>query len=901
MLLSPDALHRLKRKQLANLCRRFGIKAVGKNADLIQRLQQYAASNIPADSPTKGNVAILRHVKRPRQSDSSQESTGDDQQTINDDDRPTMPYPPLTPCTRQKRVSDLVQAIEQVKQESDEMDTDDGDDDRDVLDSQRNTIAFPTSSPAPPRPLLPPLPAEEEAQFTAPLRIIKALPSSTRIASPLSTATILEMATRPVPESSTSDLYPDLSALPLPQGVSSENLASSSTLPSITSRQFSAAAASVLAEMNARLSAAGRSVTSGSLATMSSMGNGTWTNLAASASSQGMSKSRSGRYEIHHEKQFNKMDSIVNHYAARRVGGASADATSKSSQTNDSASSTSAAPAATRMTTSTSTTRRPRVDASTSTRGLSTIAHSTSTRKLRLPRRPLPIPPISQAKLPPTLSTKSASTSAKIPSRQPSTATTSTTTNPPHPKRLRLALTEDQDTLQNTVLEIPPEKKSVMIRVTRPEREGLPYKVSVAASSLSSSSAGAGAGAAGSGPMRVASSLRKTVIKATKGTFVGGGSSSSKKVAASSQSHKREAAFAKQHQQQAVMSRSLSPRANIEAGGGGGGGGGGIVPSTSNRNKFTGIATESSSVRKPSAAISTMSGATTQTASTEASKGSGVSSRFGGSIRSSVSQGLGRAEAARQARLKEIKTRAKAALAGFGSQRIVSAASTATTNDSASLTTRKAVPTTPFSPSVMKPTIASLNRSAAVNNTSASLPILSTINPHRPLSLALDGLPAVTGALLQRAATVHAGVNRTPTLHPCLTPRSSSLHHLRRVLRKQQKQAHLEQERVTAAENIAPLHVVPSVANHHQHPSQQREYEHEHEHEQEEEEEQAGKPSIRTVAVRASPNKSLGSAETFASVPNRLQRAQGAMVGRPAGPRAALVATRATTLALNRL
>ncbi|CDR99509.1 hypothetical protein [Sporisorium scitamineum] len=744
MLLSPDALHRLKRKQLANLCRRFGIKAVGKNADLIQRLQQYAASNIPADSPTKGNVAILRHVKRPRQSDSSQESTGDDQQTINDDDRPTMPYPPLTPCTRQKRVSDLVQAIEQVKQESDEMDTDDGDDDRDVLDSQRNTIAFPTSSPAPPRPLLPPLPAEEEAQFTAPLRIIKALPSSTRIASPLSTATILEMATRPVPESSTSDLYPDLSALPLPQGVSSENLASSSTLPSITSRQFSAAAASVLAEMNARLSAAGRSVTSGSLATMSSMGNGTWTNLAASASSQGMSKSRSGRYEIHHEKQFNKMDSIVNHYAARRVGGASADATSKSSQTNDSASSTSAAPAATRMTTSTSTTRRPRVDASTSTRGLSTIAHSTSTRKLRLPRRPLPIPPISQAKLPPTLSTKSASTSAKIPSRQPSTATTSTTTNPPHPKRLRLALTEDQDTLQNTVLEIPPEKKSVMIRVTRPEREGLPYK---------------------------------TVIKATKGTFVGGGSSSSKKVAASSQSHKREAAFAKQHQQQAVM------------------------------NKFTGIATESSSVRKPSAAISTMSGATTQTASTEASKGSGVSSRFGGSIRSSVSQGLGRAEAARQARLKEIKTRAKAALAGFGSQRIVSAASTATTNDSASLTTRKAVPTTPFSPSVMKPTIASLNRSAAVNNTSASLPILSTINPHRPLSLALDGLPAVTGALLQRAATVHAGVNRTPTLHPCLTPRSSSLHHLRRVLRKQQKQAHLEQERVTAAENIAPLHV----------------------------------------------------------------------------------------------
>lgn len=334
ILLSPDALHCLKRKQLTNLCRRFGIKAVGKNTDLIQRLQEYAASNIPSDSPTKGNVPILRLVKRPRQSDSSDDSGSDDQQT---EERATLSYPPLTPRTRQKRVSDLVQAIEEVKDQADDIDTDDEDE---LESSQKNTITFPVSSTIPAHPLSPlsPAPIAEEIKSTQPLRIFKALPSSNRIASPLSAATFLEMS-RPAAADANSSLYPDLSTLPLPEGVSSDCLASSSPLPSITTRQFSAAAASVLAEMNARLTAAGRSATSGSLATMSSMGNGTWQNLAASASTQGMSRSRSGRYEIHHERQFKKMDSIVNHYAARRVGGGPAEKSTDTSKLSDSSSS----------------------------------------------------------------------------------------------------------------------------------------------------------------------------------------------------------------------------------------------------------------------------------------------------------------------------------------------------------------------------------------------------------------------------------------------------------------------------------------------------------------------------------------------------------------------------------
>ncbi|SPO25439.1 uncharacterized protein UTRI_03142_B [Ustilago trichophora] len=882
MLLSPDSLHCLKRKQLTDLCRRFGIKAVGKNTDLIQRLQQYAASNIPSDSPTKGNVPILRHVKRPRQSDSSDDSGSDDQQT---EARSNLPYPPLTPRTRQKRVSDLVQAIEEVKDQADDMDTDDDEDESEL--SQKNTIAFPASSPVPARPLSPHsrAPNAEEMEPTQPLRIFKALPSSSRIASPLSTATILEMS-RPAAADANSSLYPDLSTLPLPEGVSSDCLASSSTLPSITSRQFSAAAASVLAEMNARLTAAGRSATSGSLATMSSMGNGTWQNLAASASTQGMSKSRSGRYEIHHERQFKKMDSIVNHYAARRVGGGPAEKsadTSKSSDSSNSASSSSAtASNVATMTASTSTTQRPRrVDASTSTRSLAAMARSTSSRKMPVQRRPLPVPPVSQAKLPPSLSA-CASANKTTTSRQASS------TEPPRTKRLRLAVTEDQDALQNTVLEIPPEKKTVVIRVTRPEREGMPYKFSVASSSSSSSDSKT----AESGPTRAASSLRKTVIKATKSTFVGGGGSA-KKTAASAQAQKRETAFAKQQQQQAAMSRSISSRANLAAGTANRTQG--MTPSVSVRNKFTGVVTSApstgaavlssgakvdsaSGVRKASVAASTSSGGS------DASKQGSVSSRLGGSIRSSVSQGLGRAEAARQARLKEIKARTKAALAGFGSQRNVSASTTTTSSTTIPESPQKPLIATPasFSPSVMRPTIASLSRSTAnttsANNGSASLPMLSAIT-QAPLS-------NVVASGLQRAATVHAGVGKILT--PCLTPRSSSLRHLRRVMRKQQKEADLDPVRIAAAENIAPGAVVPSAV-----PATKSFVA-----------KQDAKPSIRTVAVdRGSPLKREASPNKYTTLPVKMMRTTRGVgaAARPAGPRAALVATRATTSALNRV
>ncbi|KAG8946521.1 hypothetical protein FRC04_011579 [Tulasnella sp. 424] len=49
ILFNSPALHSLKRTQLIKICKRHGLKASGKNAELIQRLQEYA-KNLPHDS-----------------------------------------------------------------------------------------------------------------------------------------------------------------------------------------------------------------------------------------------------------------------------------------------------------------------------------------------------------------------------------------------------------------------------------------------------------------------------------------------------------------------------------------------------------------------------------------------------------------------------------------------------------------------------------------------------------------------------------------------------------------------------------------------------------------------------------------------------------------------------------
>lgn len=50
ILHNSHALSSLKRAQLVQLCKRYGIKAAGKNTELVEKLQEYAR-NRPADAP----------------------------------------------------------------------------------------------------------------------------------------------------------------------------------------------------------------------------------------------------------------------------------------------------------------------------------------------------------------------------------------------------------------------------------------------------------------------------------------------------------------------------------------------------------------------------------------------------------------------------------------------------------------------------------------------------------------------------------------------------------------------------------------------------------------------------------------------------------------------------------
>lgn len=55
ILFNSPALHSLKREQLVKLCKIHGIKANGKNVDLIERLKQHA-QDIPSNTADATNI-----------------------------------------------------------------------------------------------------------------------------------------------------------------------------------------------------------------------------------------------------------------------------------------------------------------------------------------------------------------------------------------------------------------------------------------------------------------------------------------------------------------------------------------------------------------------------------------------------------------------------------------------------------------------------------------------------------------------------------------------------------------------------------------------------------------------------------------------------------------------------
>ena len=54
-MFDSPALHSLKRAQLVKLCKKYNIKASGKNTELVERLKQHA-HNLPQDADMTANV-----------------------------------------------------------------------------------------------------------------------------------------------------------------------------------------------------------------------------------------------------------------------------------------------------------------------------------------------------------------------------------------------------------------------------------------------------------------------------------------------------------------------------------------------------------------------------------------------------------------------------------------------------------------------------------------------------------------------------------------------------------------------------------------------------------------------------------------------------------------------------
>ncbi|PWN49036.1 hypothetical protein IE53DRAFT_166581 [Violaceomyces palustris] len=158
---------------------------------------------------------------------------------------------------------------------------------------------------------------------TQPLRIIKPRPSrarakenglpvclpTSRLYPDLSKIQAIDAFSEDEPGSAVQDADHVPGSLPLEQSLSSINTSTNC----VSSSQFSAAASSILAEMNARLAASGK-------ATASLPAPGTWTSFSSRTSLRDLAKGgASTRFDGEHEKQFGKMDSIANHYAAKRA------------------------------------------------------------------------------------------------------------------------------------------------------------------------------------------------------------------------------------------------------------------------------------------------------------------------------------------------------------------------------------------------------------------------------------------------------------------------------------------------------------------------------------------------------------------------------------------------------
>ena len=88
ILLNSAALNSLKRNQLVSLCKLHGIKASGKNSELINKLQDYAMSNPKRDTATMPNLGV--QINSSQTGDVSEDADMQSDQEMREADRARM-------------------------------------------------------------------------------------------------------------------------------------------------------------------------------------------------------------------------------------------------------------------------------------------------------------------------------------------------------------------------------------------------------------------------------------------------------------------------------------------------------------------------------------------------------------------------------------------------------------------------------------------------------------------------------------------------------------------------------------------------------------------------------------------------------------------------------------------
>ncbi|KDN51987.1 hypothetical protein K437DRAFT_293356 [Tilletiaria anomala UBC 951] len=295
ILKHPEALECLQRKQLTSLCKRFGLKASGKNVDMVKRLQDHAQEQLSAaPAAPAAPASFVNGFVMVEKVNNAEES--------------------LMPCqflASSEEYNEKNGTNVEVKMEAG-ISQDNGVQPGHKGKRRRGDSLSLTREWG----------DNEATEILSPLRPLSLI----RVVKPRPSRACKSGATHVAPSPLPAALVPQAPTFPVPA-------ASPMARPGTASNaQFSSAAAKVLAEMNARLAASGAApikLNTPSFKSLagcagSSEGAPTYGSGGAQLVKAGWTKRAKQldgehRFQGAHSKAFGKMDSIVNHYAAKRL------------------------------------------------------------------------------------------------------------------------------------------------------------------------------------------------------------------------------------------------------------------------------------------------------------------------------------------------------------------------------------------------------------------------------------------------------------------------------------------------------------------------------------------------------------------------------------------------------